>query len=413
MSERTTEVAIIGAGPYGLSVAAHLAERGIDFRIFGPPMSFWLAMPESINLKSFAFGTNVYVPRAHYTFPEYCRANGLEDVEPCSMASFAAYGLWVQRELVPGVEPVDVTDVHGHEGRFELTLANGDALCARRVVLATGLSNYALVPEALARLPREVVTHSSVHREFSGFAGKDVAVLGGGASALEAATMLLEAGARPTLLVRASEIEFHSKFDPRNRTLVDRVRRPVSVLGVAPKSWVLEKFPWLLHHLPDSKRVPFTRKYLGPSGPWWLQERFEGKVPHRLRAKVSAAAMAGERIVLQVSEGSGPVRPLEVDHVVSGTGYEVDVDRLGFLAPDIRARVRRVERAPALSRVFESTFPGLYFVGVSSAMSFGPLFRFVAGAAYAAPTVSGHIAARATRARAWGASRRAVRLGVT
>src|SRR5271165_3630933 len=97
-------VAIVGAGPYGLSIAAHLRDQGIAYRIFGSPMRTWLEMPATLNLKSFGFATNIYVPRPHFTFPEYCRARGLEDVEPCSMASFAAYGLWVQREQVPGVD---------------------------------------------------------------------------------------------------------------------------------------------------------------------------------------------------------------------------------------------------------------------------------------------------------------------
>jgi cation diffusion facilitator CzcD-associated flavoprotein CzcO len=34
-------VVIIGAGPYGLSIAAHMRERGIEFRIFGSPLRAW------------------------------------------------------------------------------------------------------------------------------------------------------------------------------------------------------------------------------------------------------------------------------------------------------------------------------------------------------------------------------------
>jgi cation diffusion facilitator CzcD-associated flavoprotein CzcO len=207
---RSTEVAIVGAGPYGLSVAAHLKHRGVDLRIFGSPMSFWLQMPASINLKSFAWATNVAVPHRHFTFPEYCRTRGLEDLEPCSMESFAAYGLWVQRTLVPEVENTRVAAVRAAPGGFEIDLHGGESLRARRVVVATGLEGFAHVPAPLAGLPRGLVTHSSVHRTYEEFEGKDVAVMGGGASALETATMLLEAGARPLLLVRDAQVEFHT-----------------------------------------------------------------------------------------------------------------------------------------------------------------------------------------------------------
>jgi hypothetical protein len=100
---------------------------------------------------------------------------------------------------------------------------------------------------------------------------------------------------------------------------------------------------------------------------------------------------------LQVSEKGASPRQLEVDHVIAGTGYEVDVDRLPFLDADLRARVRRVSRAPALTRNFESSVAGLYFIGPASALSFGPLFRFVAGAAYASPTVAKHVVATRRR----------------
>jgi cation diffusion facilitator CzcD-associated flavoprotein CzcO len=403
-----TEVAIVGAGPYGLSLAAELRQRGIVSRIFGSPMSFWLGMPATINLKSFAFATNIFVPRPHYTFPEYCRTHGLEDLEPCSMASFAAYGLWVQREQVPEVEKVDVTGLRARAGRFELTLQNGARCLARRVVVATGLSNFAYLPDALRRLPRELATHSSDYTEFSRFAGKEVAVVGAGASALETATMLLEAGARPLLLVRGREVIFHTKFDPE-RSFLERLRRPNSVLGPGRKSWVLEKVPALLHYVPEAKRVQFTRSYLGPSGPWWLYERFHGKVPVRLECTVTGSEARGERLVLRVSDAGAAPREVVLDHVIAGTGYEVDVDRLPFLDSDIRARVRRISRAPALSRHFESSVPGLYFVGAAAAFSFGPLFRFVAGAAYSSPTVRKHIAAGGHRAGSAKASARVAR----
>src|SRR5258708_21925519 len=106
-----SDVAIVGSGPYAISLAAHLKGLGVEFRIFGPPMRFWRAMPRGINLKSFAYATNVYVPAKGHTFPEWCRAQGLEDFEPCTMASFAAYGIWMKDRFVPEVEPVEVSNV--------------------------------------------------------------------------------------------------------------------------------------------------------------------------------------------------------------------------------------------------------------------------------------------------------------
>ena len=36
-----TNVAIVGAGPYGLAAAAHLRRAGVEVRVIGQPMSFW------------------------------------------------------------------------------------------------------------------------------------------------------------------------------------------------------------------------------------------------------------------------------------------------------------------------------------------------------------------------------------
>jgi hypothetical protein len=312
------------------------------------------------------------------------------------MASFAEYGLWVQRTLVPEVEPVDVVGLRLEGREFELTLPSGERLRARRVVIAVGLTYFAHVPGELAQLPRELVSHTADHTEFSSFAGKQVAVLGAGASALEAATMVREAGGSPLVFVRGSELVFHTKMDPK-RSILERIRNPNSVLGPGRKSWVIENFPLLLHYVPEERRVRFTRSYLGPAAPWWLWGRFNGKVPYRLRSRITGAQAKGSKVLLQVSEDGQAARTMEFDHVIAGTGFEVDVDRIPFLHPSLRERIRRIERAPALSRNFETSVPGLYFTGTAAAFSFGPLFRFVAGASYAAPTVAKHVAAQRRR----------------
>ena len=90
---------------------------------------------------------------------------------------------------------------------------------------------------------------------------------------------------------------------------------------------------------------------------------------------------------------------VRTDHVVCGTGFEVDVDRHTVLDPAVTGRLERIVRAPRLTRHFESSMPGLYFIGAGSTFSFGPLFRFVAGAAYAAPALAGHLARTASRGK--------------
>ena len=52
MSKPEFEIAVIGAGPYGLSIAAHMADANISTRVFGDTMSFWRNMPKGMKLRS-------------------------------------------------------------------------------------------------------------------------------------------------------------------------------------------------------------------------------------------------------------------------------------------------------------------------------------------------------------------------
>jgi cation diffusion facilitator CzcD-associated flavoprotein CzcO len=387
-----SDVAIVGSGPNALSLAAHLRVLGVDFRIFGPPMKFWRDMPRGINLKSFAYATNVHVPARGNTYPEWCRARGLEDFEPCTMKSFADYGMWMKDHFVPGLEPVQVSRVAVDSSeRFEITLATEERLRARRVVFATGLSYLATMPEVLQGLPRELVSHTFDHTHFEPFRGKEVAVIGAGASAIEAGALVNDAGGRAQILVRESLIIIHDRFDP-NRSFAERLRRPISVLGPGRKNRILEELPLLLYFVPERRRLRFVKSHLGPAAPWWIADRFEGKVPVSLRTTVVRAQPVGSRVRLTLHEEGKGERTIDVDHVIAGTGYTFDVDRLAYLDEDLRRRIRRVERAPALSMTFESSVRGAYFVGPITALCFGPLFRFVAGAKYAAPALARHLA---------------------
>jgi thioredoxin reductase len=387
-----SDVAIVGSGPYALSLAAQLRALGIEFRIFGPPMKFWREMPRGINLKSLAFATSIYVPAKGHTFPEWCDLNGLENHEPCTMESFATYGVSMQQRFVPELDTREVSTVKlQDDGRFELTLADGERAVARRVVFATGLTHLAHLPETLRNLPGELASHTFEHTEFDRFRGQSVAVIGAGASAIEAAAMVHEAGGRAQILVRGAAGVFHGRT-PRDRPLLARLRNPVSVLGYGLKSRALEIAPLALHFVPEGPRLRFVKHHLGPAAPWWIQDRVEGKVPFVVRTTVVGAERIGSRVRVRIRQEGVGERDLEVDHVIAGTGYVPDVDRIAYLDPDLRQRMKRVERGPALSMSFESSVPRAYFIGPVTAMSFGPLFRFVAGAAYAAPALARHLA---------------------
>jgi cation diffusion facilitator CzcD-associated flavoprotein CzcO len=394
-------VAIIGAGPYGLSLAAHLAARNIDHRIFGRPMKFWSHIAEAGGeryLKSYCFGTNISTPKPGFTFADYNRPRGLETFEPCSMENFAAYGWWFQQSVVPWVEDIDVKFLDRPAGRFVLTLTDGSRCDADRVVIATGLSGFASIPPRLRSLPEALVAHTCGIASFAAFKGRDVAVIGAGQSALEAAALLFEAGARPQLLVREDTILWQTRVS-RERSLWRRVRSPIAGLGTGPKAWALTHLPGAMHNVPDAWRTRFTKTHLPAEGAWWLRNRVENKFPIHLGVSVTEAVEAGSRAALKLRVAKdGNERQLLVDHVVAGTGFDVDVERFAFIEKKLRGAIARLERSPRLNASFESSVSGLYFIGPASAMSFGPLFRFVVGAEYSVQVLSARLASRALQA---------------
>ncbi len=384
-------VAIIGSGPYALSLAAHLRARGTSHRVFGPAMHFWRSMPKGLNLKSLGFATNICIPQPGQSFPEWCRRQGLEELEPCSMESYAAYGLEIQQRFVPDLEPEQVVMVRSAgKHRFEVTLSNGDVVHARNVVSATGLSELDHTPEVLEGLG-EYVTHTAALHSYDQFAGKKVAVIGAGASAIEAAALVHEAGGQPHLLVRGSRVTFNTRAPP-DRSLIKRILMPDTVLGAGMKNWLLQSLPWAFYFIPRQRRVRLAKGWLPPRAPWWIQDRFEGKINVKLRTTVVSAKTVDHQVTLGLRTEGVSDYSMCFDHVVAGTGYTLDVDRLSYLDAGLRLRVLRIGRSPDLSLRFESSLSGLYFLGPLTALNFGPVFRFVAGARFAAPTLAARLA---------------------
>lgn len=395
----TSEALIIGAGPFGLSISAHLRRLGVDHRIVGRPMDTWRAhMPVGMNLKSEPYASNVSSPGSGYDIQQYCVQNGLKYVErvgPLSLELFLKYADWFTEQLVPDVLDIAVTDVSPVDDGFRVTFDEGEPLTTRQVILATGVLPYATLPAELSSLPSDLASHSSELHRLGHFRGRRVAVVGAGQSALESAALLHEAGADVRVIVRRPALTF---VDPNPDRVgpVGRIRRPVTNLceGWRCAFW---NTPDAFRRLPRDMQITKARTVLGPSGSWWLKDRIEGVVEVLTGQHVGTAAPNGDGVRLNLDGQTQST--IDVDHVIAGTGFPIDIARLPFLPDRLRTRIATVDGFPVLSRAGQSTVPGLYFVGAPAAGSLGPSMRFIAGTHNLAGNLARSVARRSKSSR--------------
>jgi len=383
-----TDTIIIGAGPYGLSIAAYLRQSGVPFRIFGRPMDTWIShMPKGMMLKSDGFASNLYDPQGVLSLKKFCAECAIpyaDTGKPVLLETFCAYGLAFRERLVPDLEETNVTYVEKVPGGFKVHLENGEVAGARRVVLAIGITHFENVPETLNHLPAQYFTHSARHREVDTYRGRKVIVIGAGASALDMAGLMHDAGADVELVSRKSEVSFHSAPTAQKRSLWQRLTRPSSGLGPGLKSLFFAESPLAFHYLPGHLRLEAVQRALGPSGGYFIKNKVVGKVPLHLGYSPEGAEVRDGKVHLTLRSVDASTKEIVADHIVAGTGYRVNMDKLTFLSEDIRSAVQRTSGSPVLSSNFESSVPGLYFTGIAAANSFGPVMRFAFGAKFTA-----------------------------
>ena len=393
------DVAIIGAGPYGLSVAAHLKAAGVRLRIFGRPMDTWLTqMPKGMRLKSEGFASSLSDPDSTFTLAEYCRQQKIpySDIGlPVALDTFTSYGLAFQKKFVPELENKLVVSLERSGRNFRLRLEDGEEVMACKVVVAAGLSHFNYTPPVLASLPAEYVTHSSRHSHLERFAGRKVVVIGAGASAIDLAALLHQAGAQVQVVARKPAIRFHDP--PASRKLIDGMRAPLTGIGSGWNMVFCTRLPHWFRRLPKQFRLDFVKRTLGPAPGWFVKEQVVGKVPFILGVNIADADINDNQVRLKLVDSAGASRYLLADHVIAATGYKVDLQRLAFLTPELLTHIQSLERTPVLSSHFESTVPGLYFVGVAAANTFGPVLRFAFGARYTAQRLAAHFARMMSR----------------
>ena len=394
-----TEVLIIGAGPFGLSISAYLTRYGIDHVIVGRVMNTWRAhSPVGMLMKSEPYASEIASPDGNYGVGDYCKLKGIpyhDRIGPITLELFLDYSEWYIKELVPHVTDHTVTELTPVDGGFRATFADREPVTARQVVVASGVIPYRYVPAELSGFDSGLVTHASDHGDLSQFKGRRVAVIGSGQSALETSALLNENGADVQIIARAKALHWN-KPNPEHLSRLGHIRRPVRHLC---EGWQCAFYnnPTAWRQLPAALRIRQSKKVLGPGGSWWLKDRVDGVIDTLTETRVTKATAEKDGLRLTLA---GPKQTsIDVDHVVAGTGYRVNLATLPFMPTALVESVKTLNGHPLVSRVGESSVPGLYFTGAPTVLTIGPSSRFVAGTHTLSQLLAQSVATRARAGR--------------
>jgi cation diffusion facilitator CzcD-associated flavoprotein CzcO len=389
------DVVVMGAGPYGLSAAAHLLGKGLNVAVFGKPMELWRDwMPKGMLLRSYWWATNLSDPQRRFRLEHYLiHERGLQPFDPLPGEIIAEYGLWFQKQAVPDLDQTYIQKIEKQGQHFKVTLVDGRAVTCTSVVMAPGLQPYVYRPAEYEHLPRVLVSHTAELHTFDHLAGQKVVMIGGGQSALESSALAYESGVNVELVSRQALVWLQGNGSfPQNRSLLERLLEPKA--GISP-GWfnkLEETFPYTFQRLPAraKKRILRGLGAHGPMGSSWLKPRLIGKVPLHEETRVEQVEEKDGGLRVALSNG----QTIQADHLILGTGYRLDIRRLSMLDASLLSRLAHDSGAPELSSQFESNIPGLYIIGFSSHKSCGPYYRFIVGVEAAARKVAEAVARR-------------------
>ena len=380
------QVAIIGAGPYGLATAAHLRAAKIEICVFGQPMEFWEnQMPEGMFLRSSWAACHIADPHRTSTLDNYSASQNISVSRPVPLDRFIDYGHWFQKRLVPDVDRRQVVNIEITNRGFRLDLHDGDSVQVQRVIVATGISLFARRPQQFSGLPSALVSHTSEHRNLKRFGGQRMAIIGSGQSALETAALLHELGAEVEVVARRPKVQW---LDQKLRWLKSEANplRPLLYppTDVGPPGLnLIVATPELFKKLPRPLQERIAYRSIRPAGSGWLVPRLRN-VGITTGVAVDSIRATGECLNLELSDGTKRT----LDHLMLATGYQVNIARYRFLSTPVVKQLRLSDGYPELNAGFESSVPGLHFVGAPAAHSFGPLCRFVSGTPFTARTLT-------------------------
>jgi FAD-dependent urate hydroxylase len=398
------DVAIVGAGPYGLSTAAYLQQiKGLEVRVFGKPMDFWeRCMPPRMLLRSHWHATHIADPKDGLTLDSFASSNGNRGLaEPIPVSEFIRYGRWFLDEANIRSDQRKIARLSASSGRFKLTLEDGEVMGAKRVIVATGIECFAYKPPIFDSIPSGLASHPCELRDYTAFKDKDVVVIGGGQSALESGAFLHANGARVQILVRqTAQVCKPSRFRWLGNPSWLKLLRGRGDVGPAGVSLIIQR-PSLFGRLPRRVQTKWDRRAIKLGFSYRLAPEINAETV-RSGVSIDQVQVQGQRLLLELSDGTERL----VDFAVLATGYRVNVAACPFWGRGILDGLALVGGYPRLDAGLESSVPGLHFVGAMAAYSFGPLMRFVSGTGFAAASV-----ARRVRLRAKADARQSIGIG--
>ena len=356
------DLLIVGAGPFGLSLAAHARNLGLSVAVQGKPMGFWKDhMPAGMFLRS---ASDWHLDAdGRLTIEAFLAERGQTpaDVEPLSLAFYLEYAEWFRRRA--GIEPHPgmVTAIAHSASGFAATLDDGSTIDARNVAVALGFSNFPNVPAELAALvPLGRWSHTCDAADLAAFRGRRVLIVGGRQSAFEWAAILADEG--------AAQVHISHRHDSPTFT-------PSDWSWVNPLVDAMADQPGWFRSLPRKEQDELGRRLWieGRSKvePWLERRVIRPGVTLWPRTNLLSCAETPGGLAVTLDNGETIV----VDHVILATGYRVRIDRvqlLGGLLGDLAVE----DGFPVLDEQFQTSIPGLYITSMPATRDFGPFFGF-------------------------------------
>jgi FAD-dependent urate hydroxylase len=376
----TTQLLVIGAGPYALSTAALARERGIETLVLGRPMGFWREnMPERMFLRS---GPEWHLDATGvHTLEAYLEERGIaaRDVDPIPIGLFIDYADWFREAKAMEVSGDLVANLAKSNGRFEATLQSGARIAADAVVAAPGIRHFTNVPDWAATLAPQRAAHTCDLVRFDDLGGKRVLIVGGRQSAYEWAALVREEGAERIDVVHRHDVP---RFERVSWSFVDgHIEDTLRTRG-----W------W--RRLPAGEQEAIARRFWEVGRltlEYWLTPRLQGPTVRRHPGTevVEAVTADDDTVRVRLSDGER----LEVDRVIFASGYKADLARVPYLA-GVVDRIEVTDGFPVLDEAFGATLDGMYIPGFAATRDFGPFFGFVKAAPAAATLIVADLLAR-------------------